>query len=151
MLIWVDSTLVDLSCVFDAHLNVLGINTLAIYCRSFAFQPTPLLTLTLSTQKIFFNFGEPKILYAICSCVWISIRILAHTGFGSYFDSGASRVTYACKNKHYFETLRSSRLHLWAEKFWKTRARFARRLLRSLASFPKIYSAHKLGARLATS
>ena len=60
------------------------------------------------------------------------LRIL---GQAATRQCGASRVTYACKNKHYFEMLRSSRLHLWAEKFWKNRARFARRSLRSLASF----------------
>ena len=62
--------------------------TLTIYCRSFAFQPTPILTLTLSTQKICY-FVEPNVLYAVLTFVWITIRISAYTGFGSYFDSVA--------------------------------------------------------------
>ena len=116
----------------------------------FCFPPAPLLTLTLSTLKKVF-FGQ-FVFYAIYyRAHGFTFRILAVPLGLQSLDSVASRVTYACKNKRYFEILRSSRLHLWAEKFWKTRARFARRSLRSLASFPKICSSHKLGARLAKS
>ena len=78
-------TLFNLNCPKQAPYSVQSLPNAGLLLSSpLLFFPSPSLP-----KKYFFYFDGPNILYAILSCVWITIRISAYTSFGSYFDSVA--------------------------------------------------------------